>query len=325
MRELRRALVLGAGLWLAGCSSDGAGGAGGYPGSGGSGSGGAAGSGGTGGNVSTSSSEVLFDGTKFTARITAADIQPGGEDHVCVVVELPNTNPVWIDDMRATLSTGSHHLIVDRSPVGTAIQPVPTSCFPTMASDSSRLIIGQQADTRVTLPTGAAFTLAARQPIFLQLHYANLESVAEDITGTVELTIATGSTPPIEAKSLFTGSYSISIPPNGPGSSTHFYTPIPAFGTTRHVFALTSHTHKLGVRATIERVATSWDAPTTPIHESLSWSEPPLTQFEPTLDFSGTDGLRLTCYYQNTTNQMVGFGTGVDSEMCFMWVYYFDQ
>ena len=98
----------------------------------------------------------------------------------------------------------------------------------------------------------------------------------------------------------------------------------PASGT-RHVFALTSHTHKLGVLSTIERVAAATSPATTPIHESQDWSEPPLTQFTPPLTFTGSDGLRLKCNYDNTTNQHVGFGTGVDQEMCFMWVYYYDR
>jgi len=93
----------------------------------------------------------------------------------------------------------------------------------------------------------------------------------------------------------------------------------------RHIFALTSHTHHLGVRSTIERVPSANAPATTPIHESTNWDEPPLTTFDPPLTFSGSDGLRLICNYENTTSQTVTFGTPVDSEMCFMWVYYFDR
>ncbi|HEY2733941.1 MAG TPA: hypothetical protein VGI70_08150, partial [Polyangiales bacterium] len=130
----------------------------------------------------------------------------------------------------------------------------------------------------------------------------------------------------IEAQSLFTGSYNIDLAPHSPGSARSFIDPAAgAGGKIRHVFALTSHTHSLGVRATIERVA-STDAPTsTPIHESLDWSEPPLTLFTPALDFDGSDGLRLICDYQNDTDHTVTFGTDFSDEMCFMWMYYFDE
>jgi hypothetical protein len=100
-----------------------------------------------------------------------------------------------------------------------------------------------------------------------------------------------------------------------PGQATH---------GARHVFALTSHTHSLGVRSSIERVPSS-DAPdSAPIHESLDWSEPPLTAFAPPLVLSADEGLRLTCEFMNTTDHEVSFGTSFHDEMCFMWLYYYD-
>jgi hypothetical protein len=268
---------------------------------------------------------VSFDGSRIQAQIIARSVSPGAEEHVCVTVELPNQNAVWIDRVHATLTGGSHHLIVDRQPQGTGLQLEPQPCFPTMASDATRLMIAQQADTSFTLPSGAAFSLEPRQLLFMQLHYFNSGSAVRDITGTVELTLADPSGPtPIEAQSLFTGSLDINLLPNSPGQAQAFIVPRADTGT-RHIFALTSHTHKLGVLSTIERVQ-SWTAPpTTPIHESRSWDEPPLSTFDPTLDFDGSDGLRLICNYENTTSQTVTFGTPVDKEMCFMWVYYFDR
>ena len=312
-------------------------GSGGAIGSGGavSGSGGAIGSGGvaagtggsqvgTGGSpAGTHGSEVSFDGTRIRASIIARRVAPGGEHHVCVVVHLPNPGRVWVDDLHATLTGGSHHLIVDRRPAGTAAQTEPAVCSPTMGGENSRLIIAQQAQTSLTLPEGVAFSVEARQPLFLQLHYFNSGDEVRDITGQVEF-VLTDTTTPIEAKSLFTGSLTINLPPRSQGSSESFLTPRATSGA-RHVFALTSHTHKLGVRSTIERVARADAAPTTPIHESVNWSEPPLDQFAPPLVFNGSDGLRLKCNYNNTTNAQVGFGTGVDQEMCFMWVYYYDR
>src|SRR5262249_53826612 len=159
---------------------------------------------------------------------------------------------VWVDDIHATLTGGSHHLIVDRRPAGTAAQTEPAVCSPTMGGENSRLIIAQQAETRLTLPDGIAFSIEAGQPLFLQLHYFTSRDEVRDITGQIELAL-TDATAPIEAKSLFTGSLSISLPPHSQGSSQSFFIPQATTGD-RHIFALTSHTHKLGVRSTIERV-----------------------------------------------------------------------
>ena len=313
----------GSGGTLGSGGTSGASGSGGSAGS--TGSGGTSGSLGSGGTSGSTGSGTSFDGTRIRARITARQVAPGGENHVCVVLDLPNPEQVWIGQIRATLTGGSHHLIVDRRPAGTTTQPEPQVCPPTMGGNDSRLIIAQQAETNVALPSGVAFRMEARQPLFLQLHYFNSGNDVRDISGEVEFVLASSNAGvPIEAKSLFTGTLSIDLAPMSQGMSEGFFIPRPESGT-RHVFALTSHTHKLGVRATIERVAAATSPPATPIHESLDWSEPPLSQFTPPLTFTGTDGLRLKCNYNNTTSARVGFGTGVDQEMCFMWVYYFDR
>jgi hypothetical protein len=270
------------------------------------------------------------DAMQLKAAILMSQVPAGGEQHSCVVVELPNAKPVWVNEIHATLSAGSHHLIVDRRSSSTDIQTNAESCSPTMAGDDTRLLIAQQRDTRVTLPAGVAYRLEAHQRIFLQLHYINLSTASEDIQGAVELKLASSAAGKLlEAQSLFTGAFSINLPAHSPGMVSSFQVPgkSAATGTTRHVFALTSHTHSLGVRSTIERVASTNAPATVPIHESLDWSEPPLTLFDPPLDFSanGSDGLRLICRYMNDTDHPVMFGTAFDDEMCFMWMYFYDE
>jgi hypothetical protein len=258
------------------------------------------------------------------AQIVAKNVAPEGQEHVCVVVDLGNETSVWVSRVAASLSGGSHHLIVDRQPSSAMLYSDAKSCAPTMAGDASRLIIAQQKETAVDLPSGVAFKLEAHQHLFLQLHYFNVDQAAHDITGTVTLTIAdTSAGAPLEAKNLFTGSTSINIPAHGSSESKAFYQP-KAMSGTRRVFALTSHTHHLGIDQTIERVASA-DAPTVkPVHESLMWSEPPLTQLTPPMDFTGSDGLRLICRYQNDGDAPVSFGVEAQQEMCFMWLYYYD-
>ncbi|MBM4362870.1 MAG: hypothetical protein FJ104_09340 [Deltaproteobacteria bacterium] len=242
-----------------------------------------------------------------------------------MTLELPFDAETWVPEVTARLEGGSHHLIVDRRAAGATLSSTAASCVPTQGADASRLMIAQQADTRVALPEGVAFLMQPKQALFLQLHYVNTDPEPHDIVGSVTLRVPeTASADLIEAKSIFTGSFSIDLPARSAGESRSFYQPKAAAGV-RNVFAVTSHTHRLGIRSTIERVADE-DAPeSAPIHESLHWEEPPLTQLSPPLVFDGSDGLRLVCRYQNTTDARVGFGTRATEEMCFMWVYYFDR
>lgn len=259
------------------------------------------------------------------AQILVKNVPPDGQQHVCVVVDLGNEAPVWVNRVSASLSGGSHHLIVDRQPASAMLYSDPKTCAPTMASDTSRLIIAQQKETAVDLPSGVAFKLEAHQKLFLQLHYFNVDETAHDISGMLNLTVVdTSEATPIEAKNLFTGSTTINVPAHGQSETKAFYQPKAASGT-RRVFALTSHTHRLGIQATIERVGSMSAAAVKPLHQSTTWSEPPLTQIDPPLSFTGADGLRLTCRYNNDTDQPVSFGVEAEQEMCFMWLYYYDE
>jgi hypothetical protein len=255
------------------------------------------------------------------AQIVAPNVAPGEENHVCVVVALDNQQPVWVDHARAVLTGGSHHLIVDRQPASTPLQLEPETCSPTMASDTTRLIIAQQRETEVQLPDQVAFKLVARQPLFLQLHYINQDDTAHDVSGSVELSVVRETQQPREAKSLFTGSYNINLAPRSHQTVESFYQPSSA---AMRVFSLTSHTHHLGVHATIERAKSQTATDATLLHESTDWSEPPLTSFATPLALTTGEGLRLRCEYENTTDKPVTFGTLAEQEMCFMWVYYFD-
>jgi hypothetical protein len=276
------------------------------------------------GAAAAGSGGVVGSSDTLKLAIVARGVPPDGQEHVCVVVELPNTLPVWVDRIDAVLSGGSHHLIVDRKPAGTPLNSEPAVCSPTMASDASRLMIAQQPKTEVRLPAGVAFKLEAHQRVFMQLHYFNFTGTTHDIRGDVELSVLnTSAAPPIEAKTLFTGATTIDIPPHADSETSAFFKPVAPNGA-RRLFALTSHTHHLGVHNTIERVSSASAPDTTPLHESRDWSEPPLTFFDPPLRFDGGDGLRLICRYHNDGEQAVHFGVEAQDEMCFMWLYYYD-
>jgi hypothetical protein len=315
--------ALGAGSGAS--ATGGAGGAGGATMMAGAGSGGLGASAGS--NASAGAGGAAAPGSApLQVKITARAIPNLGENHVCVVVPLPNTARGYITSIHASLTAGSHHLIVDRRPVGTPTQAQATVCAPTMGGESTRLMIAQQRETMLNMPPGTGLPIEAQQPVFLQLHYINLDTKPLDIEGTVEVTLADPkAAPPIEVQSMFTGATDLQLP-MGQAKTAEFFMKLGAAATKPwHVFAITSHTHSLGIKSTIERVASAAAPMATPIHESLDWHEPPLTRLEPELIFDGADGLRLRCQFMNTTDHDVHFGTRFEDEMCFLWLYYYEQ
>jgi hypothetical protein len=158
----------------------------------------------------------------------------------------------------------------------------------------------------------------------MELHYFNPTTEPMDVRAEIEFVLAEGEelVGLREASMVFTGQVALALPPRAP-STAEFFTVLPGTPDNPiHIFAMTSHTHALGVRATIERAPDAFAAGVM-MHESLSWSEPPMDEYSPALAFTGTDGLRLKCEYNNTTDVAVGFGTRVQDEMCFMWLYYY--
>lgn len=265
----------------------------------------------------------VIEGPVLMQNIIVAQVPPGGQLTVCTTKILDNETEVKVKAVRGYISPGSHHFIVDRAPTDVALQGL-VPCVGLSGADSTRVMIAEKPETTFAMPTGVAFTMRPHQPLTMELHYFNPTETAMDVHAEIEFVLAEGEelVGLREASMVFTGSTAISLPAHAPGSS-EFFTVLP--GTPQnpvHVFAMTSHTHALGVRATIERTANAFAAGQM-VHESLSWAEPPFDEYAPALVFTGSDGLKLKCEYNNTTDVPVGFGTRVQDEMCFMWLYYY--
>jgi hypothetical protein len=152
----------------------------------------------------------------------------------------------------------------------------------------------------------------------IELHYFNGTETALDARASVEFVPeATNNAQLKPVRTLFTGPFTLSVPfGKSVTRSVH------ALDATRHYFALTTHTHALGVRATLERADSDTDSTLQLLHESRDWAEPPITMFDPPLRFAG-DGVLLTCEYENPSPATVSFGTSARAEMCFFWAYYY--
>jgi hypothetical protein len=139
-------------------------------------------------------------------------------------------------------------------------------------------------------PAGTGLRVRAHQPLRLELHYINyFADVPADISGTVEVDIATEDGELRQVRLLFTGDLSFTLPARMATtvSSTHTL-PVGA-----ELFAITSHTHRLGTFASIDRVNPEG---TTRLHESDSWSDPPLDVFD---EMAARAGLRLLERWSN--------------------------
>ena len=245
-------------------------------------------------------------------------VEVGVEQTLCVSLDLGNASPMMLRAVRTHVTDGSHHLVVSRVD-GTSPAPTPTPCAPLTHGIGQAIFIAESHESGITYPDRTGLRMDAHQIVGLELHMIDVTPDALDIAGTVDFDLVPIDPALREVRILFEGDFSLGLPPHVDTVATSYFPMTP--GT--EILALTTHTHQLGIDATLD-VTTSESDPGTRVHESLDWSDPPLTLFSPSLVMGPADQLRLTCTFRNTTDRYVGFGTGFDDEMCFFWAYYLD-
>lgn len=270
---------------------------------------------------------MVVPGETLSLSIGPIATTAGEENTVCITRRLGNDTDVLVRAIRTHITAGSHHMIVYKSSASTEVT-TPQRCTPfiDILTGGVPLFIAQQLEAGLEYPAGTALRLEANQMVRIEFHYVNyFGAPRDDIQGTVdfELVPNDGSTYD-EVNLIFWGTTEINIPARSTGTATMFrVVPGPnASDPPIKIFGLTSHTHQLGTRARIER-ASSATGPGTELHVSTNWAEPPLTLFDPSMEFDGSEGLRLTCEYNNTTDRTVSWGEDFNDEMCFLWAYYY--
>ena len=252
-------------------------------------------------------------------------MQPKDEATRCVLQRLNNENEVWITRIRTKLSTGSHHMIIYRSDAP-AEQLDPQKCTPfteTLAGGNVPLMITQVPTDQLQLPNGVAFKLGAHQMIRIEMHFIDYTKDPITPNGEVNFDTVDKSLVHDEADLLFYGNPDFSIP-KGKSYSTPWKF-LDVWPGTK-IFALTGHTHGLGKSVDIAvSDGTITDTPSLiyPGDTPFSWSEPPLEQFNPPLEFAAGQGFQYRCTWLNDTATTVGFGESATKEMCFFWAYYY--
>lgn len=240
----------------------------------------------------------------------------GAERTVCITVDAGNAVPRQVRGIRTHLPTGSHHMIVYRT--SRPLSSTPTPCSP-FADGASAVFIAETVNASIEYPADAALEFSANQHVRIEIHEVNYTGEPIDIRAEVDFDFyPLDEVARMPVQFLFTGDMALFLPARTT-TEVHSFHFVP---DGARIFGLTSHTHGLGVYATIHR-ATSADDFTDMLHEADDWANPPLDRFDPPLTLEATEGLRLSCEYDNTRDEDVGFGLDFEDEMCFLWAYYY--
>ncbi len=254
---------------------------------------------------------------RATVTFGPEPLAEGAERTVCIVVDAGNEVPRQVSAIRTLLPVGSHHMIVYRT--GEPLDPTPNRCTP-FADGGDAIFIAETREAELLFPADAALAFDAHQHIRLEVHMVNYVGMPLDVSASATFDFLPLGTPErAEVHLLFTGELSLVLPPHERTTFTSYHVP----DEGARIIALTSHTHSLGVLATIEDADVRDRVPPRLLHESTSWAEPPLDSFAPPLVLAPDHGLRLTCVFENTRDETVTFGLDFDEEMCFLWAYWY--
>lgn len=268
---------------------------------------------------------------QFRVGIGPITLAPGQERTVCIVRRMGNATPQLIRRVTANLGEASHHMIIYRVPDRVErLDPYPCQPF-SAAHDSTAtsgpVMIAQQPDARLEMPAGVGLPTTADQFIQLEFHTLNATSAPIESRGEVTFDTIDATNAYAAAELLFSGTLSIQIPPRTQASApvqVHHVTRVP---DGARVFALTSHTHHLGIIATVSQSTLGGMGgmvnDVRELHRSTNWAEPPLTTFDPPLTLGASEALHLACSYVNPTDRTVNFGLSANDEMCFLWAYFY--
>lgn len=315
---LLAALLLPCALALTACSSDGGGNANTDAGGGGTIDAGGGGTIDAGGGIG---------GDSFTVTWGPVDVAPGTEDTQCFIAELGNDLDIHVGEITNVLGNSSHHFIVYRIADGTpstepyACQPFAGTLDPT---EGAPLMVTQKAEETLTLPEGVAFSLKAGQLIRMEMHYLNATSDSQSVSATSTFKTIADSAFQHEADFLFLGNPDIDLAPGQTSSLVTDFLPMPAELDGANIFGITGHTHQWGTNVTVGlkdnengAAVMLYDVP------NFNWDEPDTILLDPPAVLGADSGFSFTCEFNNQSGSNVGFGEGVDDEMCFFWAYYY--
>ena len=264
-------------------------------------------------------------GETFTATWGPYDVAPGVEDTRCFVTRLTNDRQIRVGEITNNLGDASHHFIVYRITEG-EVSTEPYACQPFADTlnpeNGAPLMVTQKAEETLTLPGGVAFTLETNQLVRLELHFINTSDTVKSVSATSTFKTMADADFEHEADFLFIGNPDIDLAPGQIATVGPSFLPLPQDLTGSKIFGITGHTHQYGTDVKVEVGPESsptmiYDVP------NFNWDEPDTVRLEPAIEIAAGSGFRFSCDFNNTSGQQVGFGEGVDDEMCFFWAYYY--
>ncbi len=257
------------------------------------------------GDPDVSGETLVIDTPSFT-------VQPGEEKFYCYYTTLPFAQETGIYRMSSSMPAGSHHMIVlktrsPEAPDGTLAECEVLGMAGGGLTDIPLwLYASQEPEFSQVMPEGVGMTVAANQPVIVNMHYLNQSDVPITASVHLELEAFRPGTTFTKAHAFVTFNDQIDVAPGamgGVGGSCD----VPA---DAQFILMTTHSHKYTTSARVKDGDQM-------VLETLDWAHATVEQWrEPYYRFQ-SGKLDYRCEYHNTTNQPLETGeSAIANEMC---------
>lgn len=250
-------------------------------------------------------------GTGFRIETPPIDIAPGQEATYCYYTSVPTDAAVGVKRWSSTMTPGSHHLTLffadsASPPDGTVDQ----NCG---AGVPYWVYAAQQPTAEQVMPTGVGVTVPARQKIYIQLHYVNTSDAVIHASARVDAETYAAGEAYTPAAAFVTYRSGFTVPARGTASTGGAC----AVPPDARFFAVSTHTHRLGVHTAVR----DGDAM---VFESTDWEHPGVRGWDAEPFYRFASGrLTYACDYDNPRDTAVSEGaSAVSNEMCMAIAYY---
>jgi hypothetical protein len=270
-------------------------------------------------------------GTGFQMVLDKFDVAPNFERELFVRKPLGNTETVYVNRMKISMRSGSHHFILygfrNNTNLGAINKvrdlrnPDGTYDIVTFAQMGNHIFNfgGSESNDDYTFPEGTAVEVPANATFDMNSHYYNRGTKA--FPGEVNINLYT--TPKANVKNVLKvidfGNQSLTIPAKTRTVVSKDFT----FDKNVKIVMLFSHTHKFGEK--FEILINGGARKGEVVYTSSNWEHPEKINYLPNISLKKGEGLTSRITYNNTSDKTVRFGLTTEDEMGIIFGYYYEE
>ena len=274
--------------------------------------------------------EAPAAGTGVQLRVEPFTVAPRFERELFMYRRATTTVDLYVRRIQFRMRPNSHHFVIYGLAPGTPALFVPpwdtvrdlrnadgSMNFATMLTMGYHVFFGgsMQPEFAYEFPAGVALKVPAGTGLDLNVHYAN--AGAAPITGEAAVNLFTIPVAQVTkvAQTLNWANQSITLPAGQRTTLEKVFT----VSDSTTIFALTSHTHRLGERFVVQVVGGPRDGET--IYENTDWEHPAFLILPQPVRLGPGQGLKSIVTYNNSTGTTVRFGLQSTDEMNIIFGY----